>query len=268
MPDTRRSLSALQTLLADNTSGDISAQDGRDVLVSNHPENHVQTAAFGSIPGSGQLAGDLFLPSDGASVYRYGSAWVPWGPVFPLADPSLQSWAWINQGTGTVATTGGPIHLSDVANASAFDLVIRKKTAPTPPYTITAWILMWGNGGTGKSRNAGLLFRQSSDGKIASHGIWQNDTSHQYVQTKFTNPTTSSADYQSVMGSGIAEGLICLRIADDNSNRICSISRDGINFQTIHSVTRTDFLTADEVGFFVNPWNCDTRMTLLSWKEG
>lgn len=34
MPDTRRTLSALQTLLADNTSGDISPQDIRDMLVS------------------------------------------------------------------------------------------------------------------------------------------------------------------------------------------------------------------------------------------
>lgn len=34
MPDTIRTLSALQTLLADNTAGDISAQDMRDVLVS------------------------------------------------------------------------------------------------------------------------------------------------------------------------------------------------------------------------------------------
>lgn len=34
MADTRRTLAALQTLLADNTSGDISAQDIRDFLVS------------------------------------------------------------------------------------------------------------------------------------------------------------------------------------------------------------------------------------------
>lgn len=34
MPDTERSLSALQTLLADSTAGDISAQDLRDALVS------------------------------------------------------------------------------------------------------------------------------------------------------------------------------------------------------------------------------------------
>jgi hypothetical protein len=59
------------------------------------------------------------------------------------------------------------------------------------------------------------------------------------------------------------------RIADDGANRISSISTDGINFRVIHTVARTDFLTADQVGFFVNcqetTW--DAGMTLLSWKE-
>lgn len=36
MPDTVRTLASLQTLLADNTSGDISAQDVRDMLVSTY----------------------------------------------------------------------------------------------------------------------------------------------------------------------------------------------------------------------------------------
>ena len=40
MVDTARLLPALQTLLADNTAGDISAQDVRDMLVSTYP--HVE----------------------------------------------------------------------------------------------------------------------------------------------------------------------------------------------------------------------------------
>lgn len=41
MPDVARSLPNLQTLLADNASGDISAQDMRDVLVSTYPSQFV-----------------------------------------------------------------------------------------------------------------------------------------------------------------------------------------------------------------------------------
>ena len=38
MPDTKRTLAALQALLADNETGDIDPQDVRDALISNHPE--------------------------------------------------------------------------------------------------------------------------------------------------------------------------------------------------------------------------------------
>ena len=81
MAGTRRSESALDTLFADNTAGDISAQDGRDVITSVHPEKVIQTGAHGSIPGS-PLTGDLYLPNDGYSLHRYsGSAWIGWGRI-------------------------------------------------------------------------------------------------------------------------------------------------------------------------------------------
>jgi hypothetical protein len=51
MADTQRTLAALQTLLADNTAGDISAQDLRDFLVTVHPgawtkNDTAKTASF------------------------------------------------------------------------------------------------------------------------------------------------------------------------------------------------------------------------------
>jgi len=55
MADTRRSLSALQTLLADNTTGAISPQDVRDLLVSASPPYgsiYVSTAAATTIAAS------------------------------------------------------------------------------------------------------------------------------------------------------------------------------------------------------------------------
>lgn len=45
MADTLRTLSALQALLADNTTGDISAQDLRDLLVSVYPTGRVLLAS-------------------------------------------------------------------------------------------------------------------------------------------------------------------------------------------------------------------------------
>lgn len=46
MADTKRTLSAITTLFADNTTGDISAQDMRDFLVSAHGSRTVNAAAI------------------------------------------------------------------------------------------------------------------------------------------------------------------------------------------------------------------------------
>lgn len=55
MPDTRRTKSALQTLLADNVAGDISPQDIRDLLVSTAPAYgayYVSSAAATTLGGT------------------------------------------------------------------------------------------------------------------------------------------------------------------------------------------------------------------------
>jgi hypothetical protein len=60
-----------------------------------------------------------------------------------------------------------------------------------------------------------------------------------------------------------------LRIEDDNTNRICSFSFDGINFRLIYSVGRTDFLTADQVGLVLKSQSGTNGvgMNVISWLE-
>lgn len=77
MADTRRALTALQALLADNSAGDISAQDVRDFLVSVDQANSVQIGLLANIPAADQLTGDLYYATDVAALYRWsGAAWV------------------------------------------------------------------------------------------------------------------------------------------------------------------------------------------------
>ena len=52
MPDTARTLAALQALLADNSSGDIGAQDVRDFLVSVFPPQFSGCRVTKSVPGN------------------------------------------------------------------------------------------------------------------------------------------------------------------------------------------------------------------------
>jgi hypothetical protein len=245
------------------------ASDGteRDLSdASSTGANTTSTGAAGSEPGS-PSSGNLYFPNNGFSVERYsGSAWAPWGPIFPLTAPVDGDFAWVNQGGASVTTTNGGIALRAPAT-SGTSFRIRKKSAPATPYTITAWFLM--NIVGTQLGMAGLLFRQSSDGKLHAHYLWGNSSGIlNLFSTKWTNETTLSAHYVASIPFA-PQSPVCLRIADNGTNRICSVSADGVNFITTHTVGRTDFLTANEVGFFANTQSTafDAVSTLLSWKE-
>jgi len=186
-----------------------------------------------------------------------------------LTKPIDSSFAWINQGSATIATTRGGLLLGCPSNGGAISWHVRKKAAPATPYTVTATFLAgYAAGGIGY---AGLCFRQSSDGKLAGFGVGVDNSDATYLASrKLTNATTYSADYSLVTNGNRCQppGPIHLRIADNGTNRICSYSHDGETFIAFHTVARTDFLTADEVGFFVDPYNVAVNMTLLSWVEG
>src|SRR5205823_4326526 len=98
-----------------------------------------QSGAYASFPSS-PVTGDVYRSE--MHGWRYsGSAWVPFGPLFPLADPNLQTFAWVNQGAATVSNTYGGIFVSCATNSGSHGIRIRKKAAPATPYTITAYVL-------------------------------------------------------------------------------------------------------------------------------
>lgn len=232
----------------------------------------IHDEAYGSPPGS-EAAGDLWLPTDSFYALRRNdgdTAWVPWGPLYPMTLPVDGDYAWINQGAASVSAAKGGLYLSIAAGAAGQSLRIRKKTAPATPYTITAALqgAVVAAGGASEV-HFGLCFRQSSDGKLHTLTVDPFSTVTRLWSTKWTNATTFSAQYTTLGLTETLENLIWFRIADDGTNRICSISRDGQNFLPVHSVGRTDFLTADEVGFYISGSNAAAGigLTLLSWKE-
>ena len=192
--------------------------------------------------------------------------------VGTIVLPVDGDFAWINQETATVTAENNGITLTTPASAG-HDIRLRKKAAPATPYTITALIhpLM----GEHASGNAwGIGFRQSSDGKLALVYVGDSSGSVVVAVQKFTDPNTFSATYvikTIVPATGVIYPFtsLWLRIADDGVNRISSLSWDGIQFYTLHSVGRTDFLTADEIGFFVNSATASAGVTisLYSWRQ-
>ena len=232
--------------------------------------NVTSTGAAGSEPGSPQ-AGDLYLPSGGFSVGRYsGSAWEQWGPVFKFADPTTQSFSWVNQSGASETTVGKSLVLTDT---TAGGLRCRVKTAPSTPYTITAAFLAQLYPVAFPA--CGLLFRESSSGKLHTWCVeYTTSSSVNYwgaKNNKFTDASTFSASYTAdvPIPTGHGGSVFWLRIADNGTNRIVSYSANGVTWTQRHSIGRTDFLTANQVGFFiVTSASGPSSMTLLSWEEG
>lgn len=237
------------------------------------------TNALGSAGGDSTLTGtdaaksasqdgNLYFPNNGFQIYRdTGAAFAGWGPAYPFTAPVDGDFAWINQGSASVVTTNGGIALLGVATAGATNLRIRKKAAPSTPYTITLGFNP--NVYPGDFTGCGLLFRQSSDGKVACVRMVHvaANAGFNIHTTKFTDASNFSADYNGPLRWPIGHFLF-LQISDDGTNRISRVSNDGVNFVQVHSVGRTDFLTANEVGFFVDTnGSFAANMTVLHWKQ-
>lgn len=211
-----------------------------------------EQGAYGSRP-SADNDGDLYFSTDGAVVSRdkgSGNGYSHWGPVFLLnMSKTVSDFAWINQETATATdTAGGIVMTPPVGTGSSINLL--KRTAPSTPYTITAGGIL--NAVGTNSLRMGLCFRQSSDGKIVYHAFGYGGSNWKIEGFKFTNATTyAGATYYSYewMPTG---GFCWLRIGDDGTDRKVWISSDGQNWALIHSVGRTDYLTADEVGIAVD----------------
>ena len=189
------------------------------------------------------------------------------------APPVFSNWTWVNQGGASAAdSTAIYVGASQVdgikieAPTSAGDnLRILKKAAPSAPYTITMAFLA--NFQNANYYAVGFCWRQSSDGKLIVASVGRS-TTFKFSVDKWTSPTVYSANYAACDLSFLLIP-IWLKLQDDNTNRIVSYSTDGVTWIQIHSVGRTDFLTADEVGFYANVNNASFGASgaLVHWVQ-
>lgn len=231
----------------------------------------ILSGTFAARPSAG-TAGRLYLPTDGISEARdSGSAWKPWGPLWPLTPIIDADFAWVNQAGATTTSTKDALILRQTTLPGVVSLNARVKTAPATPYTITACVIPLLVGIAGKTWEYGLVFRQSSDGKLATVSTGSNNLLVDPVITTrdYTNPTAISATTGQFGWQ--PTGPVWLRIQDDGANRISSFSPDGLTWNVILTVARTNFLTANQVGFFLMTTSgtpgTEPVGTFLSWVE-
>lgn len=226
-----------------------------------------------------ELEGRFWFTTDGYYIYRdNGITWDAHGPMFPLNEPDNTGFAWVNQGSATVTTTDGGVYLTG-PGSSGDDVHIRVQdvsfVAPTsPPYVVTAAFipLLYPEDTT----DCGLIFRASGTGEFIYFRIiydtgasTKNDLS--ISLDKYDSPTVFNSNYTVRSASSIRGPIIWLRIQDNNTNLIWSISNDGKNFHQFDSRSRTDFLASgpNQIGYAVNSTTLtgSTAMTLLSWEK-
>lgn len=197
----------------------------------------------------------LYLPSDGYTIGQdTGAAFATFGPNFPFTSPTDPG-SWVNQGSSSISSIKDSLIFTGAATGNAENIVARVGAYPATPWTLTMYFL---SVSFGKNNSVGMCFREAGTGKIVTFEWFQSVNSFASLRTsKYTSATVKSADYQTFAHMTPPRWM---RIADDGVNRVSSISDDGQNWVTFHSVTRTDFFTTapDQYGIMMNTQNSAT----------
>lgn len=276
--------------IADDPSADVKASNWNDTLiVSGGSNGQVMTrrsgqpdgwdwentqansseGVFASRPAAGS-AGLLYLTDDGWYISRdSGTAWKSFGPVFPFVEPIPANYSFVNQGTATLDSTRGSMYL-ECQPAAADSVKLLLKPTPATPYTIDACIMPNACGWVTEMA-VGVAWQNAGAGTLVTAHLGYDSTSPftNFNVQKWNSPTSFNGAYVSLQSLRFAGSVVFIRLQDDGTNRTVSIGVDGVHWQKAHQVSRTDFLTADHVGFSVNNFsnNNPTGNNLLSWYE-
>ncbi len=140
------------------------------------------------------------------------------------------------------------------APASAGDnMRILDRAYPTTPCTITLGFVP-----TFFLTNffhTGLCMRESGTGRIVTCGHGNSGATFIANNIKFNSPTSFNSDYVTPLSYAQTSSLLWVRFTDDGVTRRTWFSNDGKNFIQFTAVGRTDFLTPDRIGFYVNTNN-------------
>lgn len=189
-----------------------------------------------------------------------------------FTDPTLQTWTALNQSTGVYSdTTDKRLYIREVNTTGS---VNRGWSTPVPsdptvtPYVVTAHIKMI-NPNNYVGNGVHFAFRQNSTGELSGIEYFYLSAtadSTLYVR-KWNSPSSFNSAYVSIETHN---EIAWFQLEDDGVDRFYRVSPDGISWITLHQVTRTDFLTADEICFLVTlngNTPVETAVTMLSYEE-
>ena len=224
---------------------------------------------------SSAAEGDVYIPTD--SFYDWliwtGGAWKHILNGMECIPPVDSEFTWINQGAASTVTANGGVHLLAPALAGG-NLRIKKKTAPTPPYTVTALVVPTLAGVN--FPHGGIVLRESATEKLLTASVEFNTAAGgpggaAVAVFSWASPTASGARKVAGRLDGTLSAPIWLKLADTGALTQASFSGDGVNFVQLYSAAYNVNFTAapNEIGFFAHSNNAtyDAAVTLISWDK-
>jgi len=233
MVDTIRTLSALQTLLADNASGDISAQDIRDFLVSVYPRGPELTGSDDDSFSDGATTGWTEILPSGAHTITEADRTLSVLPTGQNASDLAGISKSVALSTGDSIQTSVRI-MSTNANFAMAALVIGDGNAQTD--NIVAGFLQF------QSSNVYLT--------VTRGGTWETVGSD--IQISANDPMHADI--------GISLGEIHLRLTYVSANTFrFEISPDGVSWWDVGMSDSARTITPSSVGLGWTVWGGSTE---------
>lgn len=198
-----------------------------------------------------ERVGNLYIPTDYPIILRdNGSAFQSIGPVQVLTIPNNADYSWVNQDSATVTADPFGFFMHKVGTGAGLSLMCRVKAIPASPYTIAARMMY--SITNQDFVQGGMILRDSGTGRLITFGFIYNSgaSGMNFHAEKWNSPTSFSANYFGGPWS-FSPTAMHLRIVDDNTNRHFEISSEGVSWYRRFSIGRTDFLTPDQYGFFI-----------------
>ncbi len=207
------------------------------------------------------------------SLNQLGADNVPfWGGSFPPLNRLAKNngdllvasdFTWVNQGTATVTDQAGTIIMRAPATSGGDQLRIQAIATPSAPYTYTAAVqtVSFRSGAGGSTPIFGMGLRDSSNGKMVVFMILNDtDTGWRLQITYLDNETTFSSSPVSRDNYTVIGHALWLRVTNDNTNLLFSISCDGLEWIQVASVGKTAHTAALNQAI----WFCDSLGTTSS----
>lgn len=184
-----------------------------------------------------------------------GSSGLP--GIAPYVEPVLSNFTWFNQGSAVAVQQGAAIAITCPIDSSGTWRMLLQ-AVPSVPYTAT--LLINSPWLTINYMGAALCLYYSTGSELIA---FQKSTNTTYGNLLQYVHGGTAVTYTSTQGMD----MLWLRMQDNGTNRIASISIDGYNFIPYYTESRTNYITPNYIGFGIQPNSSTYPTTALiqSW---